>query len=359
MIIMDKEEIIKKVKTELKEQFDINKGSPKKKSLYFAVEITVILWIILMISFIFVKFEQKPLYKTIKISLATPTKTEKIVKPEKVETSAEKSVQKPVEKKVEKQIQKSQENKVSKTEKSSGNSAKSKPKTQTQTQSKPKPKKEYVYKKSLEEMMEEQFSSPENVEFIDETESEIENFTKESSKNGKNQSLSSNDALEGVAGKTENTKNAEITSSAESQKKSENVSDSTAQLLRNISEATVTNSVSDGIKTTQKINSSVDATGKTVLKLNDGTLRILLEPKKPVIIISKEAAKTIDSSREVIIQFKILKDGSVPLSGISFSPSSALTESIKKEVILQVSKWIFAKGVQDGFAKFEYSIIRK
>ena len=98
---------------------------------------------------------------------------------------------------------------------------------------------------------------------------------------------------------------------------------------------------------------------KTRGKLSDGSARVLLEPLKPVIIISEENGKRIDSSRQVVISFRILAAGNVPFSGITITPSSALPEEIQSEIKDQVSTWRFAPASSDGQAKFEYSIIKR
>ncbi len=373
------------IKQELRQKFDLKNASLQKKASFFAMFVTVLFWIILTISFACIKIENKPKFKEIKISFAPnpvvqkqekesvkaeekkssnqevkkelpkketvqPKKTELPKKSQKTETSKPKTPQN----------QNTQKPKVSETKTLPPKPAVSKPKTQNSSESvKNPPKKEYVYKKSLEELMEEQLTSAKKTEWNENAFSEsVTTSSKTETKTTQNKILSSNQALSGTAGTFSENQKAEISSSAQKETQ-KSVSSSTANALKQIAESTFSSSVSENVTTTQKISAEKNVNGQMTVKLNNGEARILLEPKKPVIIISEQAAKTLDSSRTVIIQFKILSDGSVPRGGITFTPSSSLTQIIKDEVESQISKWIFAKAQTDGYAKFEYSIIRK
>ena len=172
------------------------------------------------------------------------------------------------------------------------------------------------------------------------------------------QNFSSENALQGTAGTLETSSSVKSVSE-NAQVSSQTVSETTGEMLSQISRATYSSDISSSVKTSQSIFAKKTSSGEVSLKLNDGSVRVLLDPKEPSIKISQEASQTIDSSRNVVIQFKILPDGSVPRNGISFIPGSALTDAVKREVENQVSKWIFAKASSEGFAKFEYNIIRK
>ena len=172
------------------------------------------------------------------------------------------------------------------------------------------------------------------------------------------QNFSSENALQGTAGTLETSSSVKSVSE-NAQVSSQTVSETTGAMLSQISQATYSSDISSSVKTSQSIFAKKTSSGELSLKLNDGSVRVLLDPKEPSIKISQEASQTIDSSRNVVIQFKILPDGSVPRNGISFIPGSALTDAVKREVENQVSKWIFAKASSEGFAKFEYNIIRK
>ena len=212
--------------------------------------------------------------------------------------------------------------------------------------------KTYTYKKSLEELMEEQFASS-----VSNDSEWKEDFTEDAFDDFE-QNFSSENALQGTAGTLETSSSVKSVSE-NAQVSSQTVSETTGAMLSQISQATYSSDISSSVKTSQSIFAKKSSSGELSLKLNDGSVRVLLDPKEPSIKISQEASQTIDSSRNVVIQFKILPDGSVPRNGISFIPGSALTDAVKREVENQVSKWIFAKASSEGFAKFEYNIIRK
>ena len=350
---MKKEEI----KQKLKDGFNLNTGSPNEKSNFFSVFITFIFALLCLVFFAFYKPELKPRYKTVKINLSQVRQ----VKPEKSQKTEEKIPQK-------KEAQKIQEENIQKTPPKKTEHLKKEVKPQAQkpaltpqkntskpssTAKKTEPSsKTYTYKKSLEELMEEQFASSvsNDSQWTDDfTEDDFDDFK---------QNFSSDSSLQGTAGTLDTSSSVKSVSETASVS-SQSVSESTGAMLSQISKATYSSDISSSIKTSQSIFAEKSSSGAVTLKLNDGSVRVLLDPKEPSIKISQEASQTIDSSRNVVIQFKILPDGSVPRNGISFIPGSALTDAVKREVENQVSKWIFAKASSEGFAKFEYNIIRK
>lgn len=350
---MKKEEI----KQKLKDGFNLNTGSPNEKSNFFSVFITFIFALLCLVFFAFYKPELQPRYKTVKINLSQVRQ----VKPEKSQKTEEKIPQK-------KEAQKIQEENIQKTQPKKTEHLKKEVKPQEQKSaltpqkntSKPSSaakkaepsSKTYTYKKSLEELMEEQFASSvsNDSQWTDDfTEDDFDDFQ---------QNFSSESSLQGTAGTLDTSSSVKSVSETASVS-SQSVSESTGAMLSQISKATYSSDISSSIKTSQSIFAEKSSSGAVTLKLNDGSVRVLLDPKEPSIKISQEASQTIDSSRNVVIQFKILPDGSVPRNGISFIPGSALTDAVKREVENQVSKWIFAKASSEGFAKFEYNIIRK
>ena len=345
---MKKEEI----KQKLKDGFNLNAGSPIEKSNFFSVLITFIFALLCLIFFAFYKVDVKPRYKTVKINLSPVSQ----VVPEK---SQKKEVQKVQKENIQKtQPKKTEQNQISK------NALKAQEQKQTSLPSKTASKpssaakksepssKTYTYKKSLEELMEEQFASS-----VSNDSEWKEDFTEDAFDDFE-QNFSSENALQGTAGTLETSSSVKSVSE-NAQVSSQSVSETTGAMLSQISQATYSSDISSSVKTSQSIFAKKSSSGELSLKLNDGSVRVLLDPKEPSIKISQEASQTIDSSRNVVIQFKILPDGSVPRNGISFIPGSALTDAVKREVENQVSKWIFAKASSEGFAKFEYNIIRK
>lgn len=345
---MKKEEI----KQKLKDGFNLNAGSPIEKSNFFSVLITFIFALLCLIFFAFYKVDVKPRYKTVKINLSPVSQ----VVPEK---SQKKEVQKVQKENIQKtQPKKTEQNQISKNEvKAQEQKQASLPQKKSSKPSSAAKKSEpssktYTYKKSLEELMEEQFASS-----VSNDSEWKEDFTEDAFDDFE-QNFSSENALQGTAGTLETSSSVKSVSE-NAQVSSQTVSETTGAMLSQISRATYSSDISSSVKTSQSIFAKKTSSGEVSLKLNDGSVRVLLDPKEPSIKISQEASQTIDSSRNVVIQFKILPDGSVPRNGISFIPGSALTDAVKREVENQVSKWIFAKASSEGFAKFEYNIIRK
>ena len=134
----------------------------------------------------------------------------------------------------------------------------------------------------------------------------------------------------------------------------------TTSRLSNVANVTpYSTSIGNGLSSQSRVTVATGSDGRLSLELSDGSARVLLEPKKPVITISPENARLIDNSRQVVITFRILAAGNVPLNGISFSPSSVLPVEIQSEIKEQISTWRFAPASADGQAKFEYSIIKR
>lgn len=111
--------------------------------------------------------------------------------------------------------------------------------------------------------------------------------------------------------------------------------------------------------TTSDSETNAQAAQKNFVEMADGGKRSLQNPEKPVIILSEECTKLLDSSRTVEIRFSILASGVVPLSSISFYPSAILPEAIKKEVTSQIALWRFSVAENDGNAVIKYSIIKR
>ncbi len=163
-------------------------------------------------------------------------------------------------------------------------------------------------------------------------------------------------ALQGSAAHVAKTNSAFISSNTN--KKSydaKNSSASTQSALGKIKAATYTQH-SEGITSTSSINSKETKNGSTVIQMSDGSERMLLDPKKPNISISKENASLIDSSRSITIYFTVLAEGNVPLSKIEIKPASSLPVVIQSEIKTQISEWRFATDSSDGIVKFSLTI---
>ena len=232
-----------------------------------------------------------------------------------------------------------------------------------ETTTAPAPKKAKIkYKKSLDELMEEQMGASAKQKAFDD--SMFDDVVAET--NTSSQSVSKNvnrmdnsSALSGSAAVAADSASGSVSATADRAEKPSSASSATSAMLSKISAAQYSTTIGNGLSSKSDVKVAQSTDGKLAIELSDGSARVLLEPLKPVIIISEENGKRIDSSRLVVISFRILAAGNVPFSGITITPSSALPEEIQSEIKDQVSTWRFAPASSDGQAKFEYSIIKR
>lgn len=232
-----------------------------------------------------------------------------------------------------------------------------------ETTTAPAPKKAKIkYKKSLDELMEEQMGASAKKKAFDESKfvdvvAETNTSSQSVSKNVNRMDNSS--ALSGSAAVAADSTSGSVSATADRAEKPSSASSATSAMLSKISAAQYSTTIGNGLSSKSDVKVAQSTDGKLAIELSDGSARVLLEPLKPVIIISEENGKRIDSSRQVVISFRILAAGNVPFSGITITPSSALPEEIQSEIKDQVSTWRFAPASSDGQAKFEYSIIKR
>ena len=232
-----------------------------------------------------------------------------------------------------------------------------------ETTTAPAPKKAKIkYGKPVEELMEEQMGASAKKKAFDD--SMFDDVVAET--NTSSQSVSKNvnrmdnsSALSGSAAVAADSTSGSVSATADRAEKPSSASSATSAMLSKISAAQYSTTIGNGLSSKSDVKVAQSTDGKLAIELSDGSARVLLEPLKPVIIISEENGKRIDSSRQVVISFRILAAGNVPFSGITITPSSALPEEIQSEIKDQVSTWRFAPASSDGQAKFEYSIIKR
>lgn len=233
----------------------------------------------------------------------------------------------------------------------------------SETTTAPAPKKAKIkYKKSLDELMEEQMGASAKQKafddsMFDDVVAETNTSSQSVSKNVNRMNNSS--ALSGSAAVAADSTSGSVSATADRAEKPSSASSATSAMLSKISAAQYSTTIGNGLSSKSDVKVAQSTDGKLAIELSDGSARVLLEPLKPVIIISEENGKRIDSSRQVVISFRILAAGNVPFSGITITPSSALPEEIQSEIKDQVSTWRFAPASSDGQAKFEYSIIKR
>ena len=232
-----------------------------------------------------------------------------------------------------------------------------------ETTTAPAPKKAKIkYKRSLDELMEEQMGASAKQKafddsMFDDVVAETNTSSQSVSKNVNRMNNSS--ALSGSAAVAADSTSGSVSATADRAEKPSSASSATSAMLSKISAAQYSTTIGNGLSSKSDVKVAQSTDGKLAIELSDGSARVLLEPLKPVIIISEENGKRIDSSRQVVISFRILAAGNVPFSGITITPSSALPEEIQSEIKDQVSTWRFAPASSDGQAKFEYSIIKR
>ena len=249
-----------------------------------------------------------------------------------------------------------------------------KPKTAPITESKPVPKTESVqnaepveYAKSVEELMAEQMTSKKKKKefdwdmFEDDLQEEnIQDYVQ--TQKTKNPVHTQTSSFSGVAGVAADQNVSSIKS--ESVQKGKNAStqktsSSTANALAKISNTSFKGKVENGIIGQTEVQTETNQDGHVKLKMSNGDTRALLEPLQPVINLSQNAAATIDGSRTVKIQFKVVESGNVPQNEIQITPASILTEIVKSEIIEQISRWRFEAADYVAFAEFDYKIVKQ
>ena len=337
-----------------------------EKGIKLSLIVTLVLWLVVMIFLACYSPEQKTTYKTVKITL-TPTPVEKVEKkvanvpaasapatepapaPNKTGTPAKKSTTQAASKSVQKPTEKQSATKAPSVQK------------ETSSSSQAQKKKNITYKKSVEELMAEQAAASSKSKtwddsmFDDEDSSSVSSSAATSTNAGK---ISGSSALSGTAASSAGTQQSVSSVSSNTDSATGVSSSATKSALGKIAATTYTQTAAEGINTKTAINTARASDGKVMVALADGSARILLDPSKPVIMISEENAILIDSSRTVKISFRILAAGNVPLSGISITPSALLPPAVQTEIKEQISKWRFATASDDGHAVFEYSIIK-
>lgn len=219
---------------------------------------------------------------------------------------------------------------------------------------------DYALQKSVEELMEEQMANKKTRQDFDwdamfgDDSSSIEKTTSSDSKK-----VTTSSSTAGSAANTTSQENTRQTSNSDSAKKSStSASQSTSSDLDKIANAE--SKSGSGTKTDIAAKTSKDGSGKVMMEMADGSKRALMSPKEPAINLSEQAAQTFTLSKATVkITFKVVQKGNVPRTEIKITPESILTESIRKEIIDQLSQWIFEEADFDGTATFEYTIEKR
>ena len=344
-----------------------------KKSETLSLIITLSLWLIFTLCSIFVPIPQKDekeKYISVKLSLPPVEKvekqTEKIEKPVREEVSEISPAKPEVVEKVE-VIEKTEV--VAKTESVvKTEPVKTEPvKTENAKVSSPKQEQTFTpakqqLQKSTEELIAEQNAkkSTKTVEEVDWDAMFGGSSTVSSNQttNSSNQEIQTvqndSNALSGSAGIAASTTTSSYAASSENQNSNDEKETNTGTMLSNIS----------GKKyetTTQDLSSVVEFTGTakgdggTLIQLENGEMRILLDPQEPKIILPEDA--NIETSVNIEIYFQVLKNGSV--TSIQISNEALISPKIATEIKNQIAQWRFNEANSNGQGHFNYSIIKK
>lgn len=341
--------------------------SIQKNTLRLSFWGTAVVWFLLLIFFAFAPgVQKKEEFKTIQITLDVPQEKTEVQKTDiaSQETAASKKTQTSPAKSDAAQSAPASQKKPSvqqpaKTAQKQAASPKTSSPAPVEAKSAPA-KAKITYKKSVDELLAEQSGSAKSAQwddsvFGDDTAAVSSSSTTNST--AVNKGVSGTSALSGTAASAALDTGKAVAKTDSAVKTA--ATSATQNALGKIAAATYTMSAGNGVSSSAKVNVEKKGDGSVAVSMTDGSSRILLDPKKPVIFISDENAALIDSSRTVTVSFKVLAGGNVPLSGIVISPSSLLPIEIQSEIREQISQWRFKQASSDGQARFEYSIIKK
>lgn len=360
-------------------------SSPQNTSFILGLIGTGIFWFLLLICALLIKpVQKKPKYKEVQIVLSSTPKKEKSaenpapaassssVSESTPQTVAEKPAE-PVQKPAETPVQKPAEPVVKKTvetpvkkqaEASSKKQAQAPAKKPAQSVKEPV-KEEPVYAKTFEQQWAEQISTKKSSSSDYDPWAAMEDDFKENTNETSNtQNTIVNNttpAFEGTAAQTVAKDESETSSSSSSSstEKKQTSSSGTSKALSSIKSQTYAGgNAANGIEAETNVKTTNSGSGKVEMVMSNGSSRALLEPSKPVINLSDAASMTIDGSRKVVIQFRVVESGNVPRAEISITPASILSELVRNEIIDQVSKWRFEAADDSATAEFEYKIVK-
>lgn len=330
---------------------------------------TIFLWTAFCVFFsIFPLYKKTETYKTIKITLnADPVKpvSKPVEKIEKIEPVEQIKPIKPIEKEIVKKTDVIKKENLKAPKKND-----SKP-TQSTSEEVYRPR----LKKSVDDLMNETAVSETSTWSEDVFNSSSKANIVSSKKDGEDissikkdiRSISDSDAVKGSAGKIASSDTSVSSKENEAQNNSKGNSESltpdarTTEALLSFRSSSYSTSSENGVQSevTANVESSSDSNSYVKINTDSGKGRMLLNPMRPVILISKENALLVDSSRTVTIFFTIMSSGKVPLSEITISPQSLLPLEIQNEIKAQISSWIFSNSENQDKAEFVYKIIKK
>lgn len=350
-------------------------SSPQNTSNILALIGTALLWLTFLICAIFIKPSvKKPKYKEVQIVLSSTSVKEKA----KESSAPAQAASEPLPASSETPVAPANEESTLPVQKSSAPAKTESAKTQDSKPSKtqltkpvekkvaapsPAPTEPTIYP-SLEEIWAEQISTKKSSSSDYDPwvamEDDFKENTNETSNNQNTIVNNTTPAFEGTAAQTVAKDEPKTSSSSSSStEKKQTASSGTIKALSSIKSQTYTGgNAANGIEAETNVKTTNSGSGKVEMVMSNGSSRALLEPSKPVINLSDAASMTIDGSRKVVIQFRVVESGNVPRAEILITPESILSELVRNEIKDQVSKWRFEAADYSATAEFEYKIVK-
>ena len=350
-------------------------SSPHNTSFILGLIGTGIFWFLLLICALLIKpVQKKPKYKEVQIVLSSTSVKEKA----KESSAPAQAASEPLPASSETPVAPANEESTFPVQKSSAPAKTEPAKTQDSKPSKtqltkpvekkvaapsPAPTEPTIYK-SVEELMAEQMatkkSSSSDYDPWVAMEDDFEENTNETSSNQNTIVNNTTPAFEGTAAQTVAKDEPETSSSSSSStEKKQTASSGTIKDLSSIKSQTYAGgNAANGIEAETNVKTTNSGSGKVEMVMSNGSSRALLDPSKPVINLSDAASMTIDGSRKVVIQFRVVESGNVPRAEILITPESILSELVRNEIKDQVSKWRFEAADDSATAEFEYKIVK-
>lgn len=350
-------------------------SSPQNTSNILALIGTALLWLTFLICAIFIKPSvKKPKYKEVQIVLSSTPVKEKV----KESSAPAQAASEPLSASSETPVAPANEESTLPVQKSSAPAKTEPAKTQDSKPSKtqltkpvekkvaapsPAPTEPTIYK-SVEELMAEQMatkkSSSSDYDQWAAMEDDFKENTNETSNTQNTIVNNTTPAFEGTAAQTVAKDEPETSSSSSSStEKKQTASSGTIKALSSIKSQTYAGgNAANGIEAETNVKTTNSGSGKVEMVMSNGSSRALLEPSEPKINLSDAASMTIDGSRKVVIQFRVVESGNVPRAEILITPASILSELVRNEIKDQVSKWRFEAADYSATAEFEYKIVK-
>lgn len=311
----------------------------------------------------------KKVYKTVKISLESPA-TPKIAPlqeaaPPQAENTAQLSSSQSSSSQGKTETAKTKTSeKQPQTKKAETKTAKTEPaKKQSQTKQPSSKPARQTLQKSVDELMAERQKAKNNKK-KDFDWSQLDDADEVSSSGSSSSSTNTSAAktvntFEGTAGSSSSSSDQGVSASSNKSSSKGSASASTAGALASIAATSYSTTAGNGVKSQSNVKIASAPDGRIALYMNDGSKRTLLEPAKPVIFLSENAAATIDATKDLRVTFIVKKNGHVDMNSISITPSALITYKVQAEIQEQISTWRFNADSADATATFPYRIEKR